>query len=268
MFDRRSFLLKNAPAAALASVAALAASAPLRAADNEASPPQYFEVFTFRLNFGAQFDRFLAFLEKRAVPILQKHRFGTMGFFTVAVGQHIPAVVEILTYPSLAEKEGLFAKLWGDLEFTAAVAELESAGPPYFRRDSVMLRATSFCPALKPTGAGEPPHRLYELRTYESSTNRQHGFMHDRFAGGEIEVFHKCGIHPILYADTYIGPNQPNLVYLIPFESESAREKAWAAFGDHPDWKRISDEWMRRSGELARDIGNVMLTPTGFSMLR
>lgn len=267
MFDRRSFLLKNAPAAALASAAALAPSSPLRAEDN-AGPPQFFEVFTFRLNFGAQFDRLLAFLEKRAVPILQRLRFGTMGFFTVSVGPHIPAVVEILTYSSLAEKEALFAKLWADAEFTAAVAELESAGPPYYRRDTVMLRATGFCPPLKPTAAGEPPHKLYELRTYESSSNHQHGFMHDRFAGGEIEVFHKCGIHPVLYADTYIGPNQPNLVYLIPFESEAAREKAWVAFGEHPDWKKISEDWMRKSGELARDIGNVFLTPTSFSMLR
>jgi hypothetical protein len=106
------------------------------------------------------------------------------------------------------------------------------------------------------------------LRIYESPTNRQLGYLHDRFAGGEIDIFHKSGVHPILYADTIFGTDQPNMAYLIPFESEAHREKGWATFNADPDWIKIRDESIRRGGDIVRNITNMFLTPTSFSMLR
>jgi hypothetical protein len=266
MIDRRSFLLKNTPAAALASAAALAGHSS-QAAEGQATAP-YVEILTFRLHFGEQNNRLLTWLEKHAVPMLQKHGEGPVGFFTVGVGPHIPAVVEIVSFPSLAEMEATWARVRADKDWATAIAELESAGPPFFRLDTVLLRATDFSPPLKPTPATEPAHKIYELRFYEASTRRQLEFMHGRFAGGEIDVFHKTGIFPVMYADTVFGPNIPNMAYLIPFESEAHREKAWQAFGASPGWKKIADEWMARSGELARNISSTVLVPTSFSALR
>jgi hypothetical protein len=266
MIDRRSFLLKNTPAAALASAAALAGHSSQAAETQKAAP--YVEILTFRLHVGEQTDRLMSWLEKHAVPMLQKHRIGPAGFFTVDVGPHVPAVVEILSYPSLSEMEAAWGKAHADKDWASAVADLESSGPPFFRLDTVLLRATNFSPPLKPTPANEPAHKVYELRFYEASTQRQLEFMHGRFAGGEIDVFHKTGIHPIMYADTVFGPNIPNMAYLIPFESEAHREKAWQAFRASPEWAKIAEEWMARSGELARNISNAILVPTGFSALR
>lgn len=267
MFDRRSFLLKSGTAAALASAAALTDSSPLNAQEQGASAPPYFEIVTFRYHF-VQGERLVSWMEKRATPLLQKHKFGVVGFFMVEVGPHVPALIEILTYPSLAEREVVRARLVSDSDWGAAVTELEKDGPPYYRRDSALLRATSFSPLLKASAAGDPAHKIYELRFYEASTQRQLNFMHDRFYPGEIEVFHQCGIDPILYGDIVIGPNMPCMVYLIPFESEAHREKAWAAFRAHPDWQKIAGEWMQKAGELARNISSTILVPTAFSALR
>jgi hypothetical protein len=266
MIGRRSFLLKGTSAAAFASAAALAGRAP--AAEGEASPAPFIEILTYRLHMGEQNSRLLSWLEKQAVPMLQKHRIGPAGFFTVSIGPHIPAVVEILSYPSLAEMEAAWGRVLADKEWGAALAELESAGPPFFRVDTVLLRATDFCPPLKATPPEEAGHKIYELRFYEASTHRQLEFMHGRFAAGEIDVFHKVGINPILYGDTVFGPNIPNMGYLIPFESLAQREKAWEAFGASPEWAQIAKEWMARSGELARNISNTFLVPTAFSALR
>ena len=268
MFDRRSFLLKNAPAAAMASAAALAGPHVAGADDKSQPKTPYIEVVTLRAHFGEQSTRLLAWLEKRAMPILKRYITGPVGVFSVEVGPHIPSVVVISSYADLAAYEAAGDRLFADPEWLASIGEVEASGPSFFRQDFTLLHALPFSPALKASAAGDPAHKVFELRTYEASTYRQIDMMHQRFHPQEIEVFAKCGIHPIFYADTYAGPNQPNMVYLTPFESEAHREKAWAAFRAHPDWEKIAAEWMKKSGELARNISNVLLTPTSFSMIR
>lgn len=231
-------------------------------------PSPLFEFVTYRLEFGAQVSRLLGWLEKRALPLFQKHGFGPVGFFTVDVGPHIPAVFVLRSYPSLAEWEAAWGRFITDPDSAAALKEIEAEGLPFEREDYHWLLATRFSPPLKAAAAGDLAHKIFELRIYESPMHRQLDYLHDRFAGGEIEIFHKSGIHPILYADTLIGPNRPNMAYLIPFESQGHREKAWAAFRDNPDWQRLREDSIRRGGEIVRRISNMILVPSPFSMIR
>jgi hypothetical protein len=267
MHNRRSFLLKKAPGAALASSAILSAGTRPAAAQSAGSS-YLVECVTFRLQSGPQVSNALGWIEKRAMPLWQKHGFGPVGVFTVDVGPNIPAALILRVYNSLADRQAVWSKLTADLEWSNAVADLEKDGPAFYREDSMILLSTTFSPPLEPTAATDPPHKIYELRNYESPTWKQLGYLHDRFAGGEIDIFHKSGIHPVFYADTLVGPNQPNMVYLIPFESPTQREKAWQTFRDNPDWVKIRDDSIRRGGEIVRNITNMILVPTGFSMLR
>jgi len=268
MVNRRNFLLRDGPAGALGLAAALGNPSSLRPEGGEKMPPSYYECSFLRLQNGAQASRMLGWLEKRALPLFQKHRFGPAGFFTMDVGPYLPAVFGFVTFPSLAEMEAAWGRVDADPEWATALAELEKGKPAFYREDTVLLRATPFSPPLKPAAPGDPTHKIFELRIYESPTQRQLGFLHDRFAGGEIDIFHKSGIHPVLYADTIIGPNKPNMAYLIPFESEAHREKAWATFRNDQDWIRIRDDSIRRGGEIVRNITNMILTPASFSMIR
>ena len=265
MINRRSFL-KNASGAAMTSAAMAGLATGARGA--ETSPQYLADCVTFRLQSGPQMANALAFLEKRALPLWEKHGVGPVGVFTVEVGAHIPAILFLRVYTSLADRQLVWSRLSADPAWNAAVADLEKDGPAFFREDSVLLLSTSFSPPIKPAAAGDPAHKIYELRIYESPTWRQLENLHERFAGGEIDIFHKGGIHPVFYADTLIGPNQPNMAYLIPFESSAQREKAWQAFRDNPDWVKIRDESIRKGGEIVRNITNMILVPTGFSMLR
>jgi hypothetical protein len=268
MTTRRSFLLRDTPAFALGSTAILAGQASTVAGRAEASPAPLFEFATLRLQMGGQVRRCLEWLEKHAMPLFQKHRFGPVGFFTVDVGPHIPSVLGIFTYPSFAAQEAAWASLHADTDWAASFAELEKDEPAFYRGDSILLGATPFSPPLKAAAPGDPTHKVFELRIYEAPTRRQLEYLHERFAGGEIDLFHKSGIHPLLYADTIIGPNKPNMAYLIPFESEAHREKAWSAFRENPDWQRLRDESIRRGGEIVRNITNMLLVPASFSMVR
>lgn len=266
--NRRRFLLREVPATALGLATALSVPSLCKPDGGETMTATYYEFLFLRLQIGAQVNRMLGWLEKRALPLFQKHRFGPSGFFTMEVGPFIPAVFGILSYPSLTDMEAAWGRMDADAEMAAAVAELEKDEPAFYREDTTLLRATPFSPPLKPAAPGDPAHKIFELRIYESPTQRQLGYLHERFAGGEIEIFHKSGIHPVLYADTIIGPNRPNMAYLIPFESEAQREKAWATFRNDPDWQRIRDESIRRGGEIVRNVTNMLLVPTSFSMIR
>jgi hypothetical protein len=99
----------------------------------------------------------------------------------------------------------------------------------------------------------EPPKKpcIFEIRQYHSPTWRQLGFLHERFSGPEIQIFHRVGVHPILYSQTVIGPNMPNLTYVIPFDDLAARERAWDAFGADPEWQKVRKESLERGGQIA-----------------
>lgn len=265
--NRRTFLVRDTPATLMGVAAASRWSFASPAADKSIASP-YFEFFWIHMQNGSQTSRMAKWLESSLLPICQKNGFGPMGVFAVTVGPNLPSTLIIFAYPSLAEMEAQWGKLNSDPDYSTAVAAIENDEPAFHRTESMLLRATSFCPPLTAIPAGDPPHKIYEMRVYESPTNRQLGFLHDRFAGGEIDIFHKSGIYPVLYADSVFGPNQPNMTYLIPFESESHREKAWGAFNADPDWARIRADSIRRGGEIVRNITNMFLAPTSFSMLK
>jgi len=267
MMDRRTFLTRNVPAATLGLAAWRPSLVPISSGEKTMTT-SYFELMYIHMQSGSQPPRMAKWLETRLMPICQKHGFGPMGFFNVDVGPQLPTLVVIFNYPSLTEMEALWGRLNADPDYAVAVAEIEQDEPASYRTEATLLRATPFCPPLSATAAGQPSNQLYEMRIYESPTNRQLNFMHDRFSGGEIDVFHRSGINPILYADTVFGPNQPNMLYLIPFQTADHREKAWTAFRNDPDWIKIRDESIRHGGEIVRNITNMFLSPMSFSMLR
>lgn len=265
MVGRRSFLLASVPAAwglAAAGRSLMGEDAP------QSASRAVFEMITAKLEFGPQSARLLNWLENRVMPFLLKQGFGPMGIFTVNVGSHIPSVVILRSHASLAAMQAAWERVAADSTFGQTLDELEAEGPAFVSEDYALLEATTFCPPLTATPPDMPQHKVYELRIYKSATYRQHEYLHERFAGGEIDVFHKSGIHPVLYADTVFGPERPNMVYLIPFDDLAQRERAWSAFGASPDWQKLRDDSIRRGGEIVRDITNMFLTPASFSMLR
>ena len=54
---------------------------------------------------------------------------------------------------------------------------------------------------------------------------------------GEIPIFLKAGFWPVFFGDTLIGPQMPNLTYMIGFANLAERDKAWDAFRSAPETK-------------------------------
>jgi hypothetical protein len=221
----------------------------------------------FNLKSGSQLPRLNDFMSQALLPALNKIHSGPKIYLEALIAPSIPHFTVISGFSSLEEMWGVHAKLFGDETIRKGVETLEGGPDPAFESlDSSVVEAADYSPEIKPDSSGTP--RIFELRVYHSPTWKQLGALHERFRGPEIKIFHRSGIHPILYGSTVIGPNVPNLTYMIPFADMAAREKAWAAFGADPDWQKVRKESVEKSGEIVSNIQITFYKSTPYSPVR
>jgi len=232
--------------------------------------PRFFLLEQFFLKNGAQGARIADFL--KAGPLDAAKRLKIPGPFAVLealVAPHMPQVAAITPYSSLEEMRESRARLAADAKYQAALSAWEQDGEaPYEHYSDVLLEAAPYSPPLVQTLEARPLPRVFELRVYHSPTEKQLKALHERFAGPEIKIFHRCGVHPLLYSSTLIGPNKPNLVYLTPFDDLAAREKAWAAFGADPEWVKVRAESIAKHGQISSVIQISLFKAAAYSPLR
>jgi hypothetical protein len=110
--------------------------------------------------------------------------------------------------------------------------------------------------------------RLFELRTYESPSNRAHLAkvrMFDEM--GEVEIFRKVGLTPVFFGRTLAGTRMPSFSYMLVHDTMAAREKSWDAFRTSPDWKTLSATPGYSDAEIVSNITTVFLRPSAASQL-
>ena len=81
--------------------------------------------------------------------------------------------------------------------------------------------------------------RLFELRVYESPTERRGQLKVEMFNAGEVPIFLDSGIMPVFMGQALIGDKMPNLTYMTVYDDESQRDAAWEKFRGHPDWQKL-----------------------------
>jgi hypothetical protein len=220
------------------------------------------------LKNGSQGDRLAKYFHSARIGMAARLKTPAPAFVLDAhIAAHMPQTLSVTAFNSL-EEIAEAKRIWRtDAEARAALSQWESGDEPACETlDEIVLEAASYCPALP--SAGSAKARIFELRTYHSPTERQLQLLHERFAGPEIQIFHRSGIHPVLYSSTLIGPNKPNLTYLIPFEDLAAREKAWAAFGADPEWLKVRAESIAKGGQISSVIQMSLFRAAAYSPLK
>jgi hypothetical protein len=221
----------------------------------------------FNLKSGSQLPHLHDFMSQFALPALNRLHSGPKIFLEATLAPQLPHLTAIYGFSSLEELWGVHTKMSQDEEHRKGLAALESgADAPFESMDTAVVEAADYSPEVKPEPA--EASRIFELRVYHSPTWRQLMALHERFRGPEIKIFHRSGIHPILYGSTLLGPNLPNLVYLTPFADLAAREKAWAAFGADPDWQKVRQESIAKAGEIVSQIQVSLYKATAYSPVR
>jgi hypothetical protein len=241
-------------------------------AEAQDAAPQGRKTKIYRLDYlyfrqGEQGNRINELLSSQ-MPLLTKNS-QVFGVFTALVAPQLPATLILRGFGSFEEMEAFDDRLGRDAGFRAAHEKMEAgAEPPYDRADGVILKPTDFASDIVPLKEKPKTPRVFELRVYHSPTERQLRVLHERFAGPEIGIFHRCGIHPILYTNTLAGPNMPNLTYFMPFASLAEREKAWDAFGADPDWVKARAESVAKGGQVVAQSSITLWRATAFSPIQ
>jgi hypothetical protein len=259
--DRREFLAASAVAAVL----------PTNKLDKLSQSPsrQYIELRRYHLLPGTKQRAFISFIGDAAIPAMNRAGVGRVGAFTVVYGENAPSLMLVLTHPSLESVVSLRDRLAADTVYAragAAILDAPLADPAFVRVESSLLRAFDSMPAVEPSaGAGTATPRIFELRTYESHSNRAALNKLRMFNAGEVPIFRRAGLTPIFFGETIIGSNMPNLTYMLTFPDMPARNAAWSKFSQDPAWKTLSSDPQYRDNVSA--ISDIILQPTAYSQI-
>jgi hypothetical protein len=108
---------------------------------------------------------------------------------------------------------------------------------------------------------------VYEERIYTIAPGKMPAIL-NRFRDHALRLFRKHGIHVVGFWMTDIGEHSlGELVYICSYTDLNARQAAWQAFRDDPEWqeaRRASEV----DGPLVLNVAVKVLTPTDFSALQ
>lgn len=254
--NRRNFVT----AAASAGVAAVPASAAARNA--------IFEMRWFRMRNGSQVQRTNEFLGKCYAPAAKRLGIGPIGFFNAIIGEQSPFVLALTAYPSFQAAGEADGRMMADKEFQKGFEAYNSmAELSYIRVENALLRAFDGWPAMTPPPARQTP-RIFEMRTYESNNAVAGKRKIKMFNEGESGIFKRLGFEPVFFAETLVGRNLPNLVYMVSFADLADRENKWKAFGGDPEWKKMRALPEYADAQIVSNISNTILRPLPFSQIK
>jgi hypothetical protein len=276
---RREFLTTTMAASTLAGLgtAGLNASAAERAATG-AGNREYYELRGYRLKGGANRELLDAYIEKAAIPALNRLGVKPVGVFVQQERTEAPAPTEVRdsstvlvlrTYPSLEVFAQATARMSADPEYQKAGAEYlnsPKSNPAFERIDSWLMLAFAGLPKLElPAYCREKKARMFELRTYESFSELKAIKKVEMFNAGEIDTMREVGLGPIFYGQALIGSNLPHLTYMVSAENQDAHKKHWGAFGAHPTWDKLKND--PQYADTVSKIYNRFLVPTAYSQI-
>lgn len=267
--NRRSFLASSVTASALASGAG--GDPGMAAQTSDGQEREYYELRLYHLYRGRQQTRFEEYLRAAWLPAMNRLGVAPIGIFNVTVGPGNPTIYVLIPHKSLESCATIWTRLSADPEFLkngADVLNTPSTDPAIVRMESSLMAAFESFPRVKAPNFGEKQKgRIFELRTYESHSMKAHRKKIQMFNSGEIPIFLRAGLLPVFFGDTFIGPNQPQLTYMITFDSMETHDKGWAAFGADPEWKKLSTAPGYTDGEIVCSISNAFLRPTAYSQI-
>ena len=207
----------------------------------------FYQVTVYHYNTESQEKVLDNYLRHALLPALHRMNIARVGIFK-ALANDTSASKSLYVLLPLKSPEMLAkiqSKLDDDKEYQSAGADYINAvytAAPYNRIETTLLRAFPLAPQLQvPVLKAQKKDRVYELRSYESATEKIFRNKVQMFnEGDEIGLFKKLGFNAVFYSEVIAGSKMPNLMYMTSFESMADRDAHWKDFSTHPDWKKLS----------------------------
>jgi len=238
----------------------------------EATPAEqkdYFQLKIYHLETSEQAALLDWYFQNALLPALHRTGIEHVGVFKPIEGlsEQKDIMMVLIPFKSLEEFEQLPALLLDDQEYQQAGKDYIEApfdSPPYTRIESIILRSFSAEPHLMLPELSSPRSgRVYELRSYESATEKLHQLKVEMFNEGESALFHELNFNPVFFGDVLSSSYMPHLMYMTAHADTIAQKANWDAFGVHPEWERMRD--MPRYQNTVSKITRYLLYPTAYS---
>jgi hypothetical protein len=230
---------------------------------------QYLELRRYEIETEQQKAGFDKFLSEAALPALNRLGIGPVGVFYPNEG--LSPIYVLLPHSSIESFVTLTERLARDEQFLEQGAEFLNAtpgDPAYKNMEVQLMEAFEGMPRVeKPV---EAPGRVFQLRIYESPSEKTALKKIEMFNTAELAIFRKVGLHPVFFGQTLAGTKMPNLTYMLGFKDMAESKAAWKAFGGDPDWQKLRamPEYADKAILRAKGaITNLYLRPAEYSQI-
>jgi hypothetical protein len=227
-----------------------------------------YELRVYTLKNEAQQKLVEDFFQNAAIPALNRLGSKNVGVFTEQKPEGQTRLYVIIPFNSVKDFMEITEKLSDDQLYQqagAAYLNAPATEPAYERIQSSLLKAFAGMPKME---VPEKKPRIFELRRYESASEAAGKKKIDMFDNvGEIAIFKRVGLTPVLFGETIIGEMRPNLTYMVTFDDMEEHDKNWKVFGSDPEWKRIKAIPGYEDAKTVSRITRTFLVPATFSQI-
>jgi hypothetical protein len=235
---------------------------------------QTIELRTYSFSTADKLQTFAAFTAKAFIPALNRAGVTPVGVFRVMKADNPDLKLTaddlrlyvLIPHISADSAMHLAAKLNADAEFMKAsesVLGTPMKDPVYDRYETQLMLGFAQCPRVLVPAQG--PDRLMQMRIYESHNEERAARKIEMFNGAELALFRKLGLMPVFFGQSVAGTKMPNLTYMLGFPNETARDAAWKAFLQHPDWLSMKAD--AKFKDTVSNITNMILRPVDGSQI-
>jgi hypothetical protein len=213
-------------------------------------PPPVRELIELRIyhfNNAAQEAGLDSFFRDALLPALHGEGVKNVGVFKALANDTATdkKIYVLVPYKSFDQLRKISSRLSKNKIYNEGGAGYINAAynrPLYARMETILLDAFEYMPSVAaPQLKSAKSERVYELRSYESSSEKIYRNKVDMFnKGGEVTLFKRLGFNAIFYGEVIAGASMPNLMYMTSFENRKSRDEHWKAFIDDPEWKKLS----------------------------
>jgi hypothetical protein len=227
-----------------AAVASAGISTSALAADSGQS--QYYELRIYSTKSEEQQKLVSDYWQNAAVPAYNRMGIQPVGVFTELPDSPTNKVYVLVPFDSLDGFAAIPSRLASDAAYQAAAADYMSRpkGSPAFERieSSLNIAFDSMKKLAAPPSAADKSPWVFELRIYQSPSESKGINKVQMFNSGEVPLMQESGLSPVFFAQTVVGSQMPNLVYMVSSENTDEHKKHWKTFFDAPVWKKLSGD--------------------------
>ncbi|TDE13838.1 NIPSNAP family protein [Dyadobacter psychrotolerans] len=211
-----------------------------------AAKREFYEIKIYHLKSKDQETRVENFLKDAYLPALHRAGIKSVGVFKpvltdtsagklIYVFTPLKSLDQLLKLPKSLDKDAAYLAAGKDY------IDADYKNPPYFRIESIVLQAFTEMPMFeKPKLDGPKNERVYELRSYESHTEKIYWNKVKMFnVGGEVPLFRRLGFNAVFYGEVVAGSHMPNLMYMTTFPNKASRDEHWKAFSADEEWNKL-----------------------------